>query len=470
MNNRDQLPSETYKMYRFRDPNLTKCYISILIGIYEENLSGYHQTIGVADSICIAIIRQVLDSENIDRMQEEDDDNATDSSEDRLISYGLPGRYLKNLVNWKWLREDYDATDNISYYTFPVYSQKLVNAYRNIWNHDSEAEKKGIMSVYSNFNTYLTQLMSRTADKQFLDNAYSNTLDLIQILANTEDDMREFYNMVSRVDSLHETADVLIEEMKSVANQRYRFLMESTSFYKYKNQVTKDIDTATDTLIDIIRDLEKIKEPTGTQKRLLNEYIAQKNAVYELENEFVRLERQISKLAKAKELLEKKAGAKIRYWIWGGLNGTDKMAELLKRIVSADSADELIDEINSKICLSTPTRNLVPETIKLNKTEKIEYEREKVVQASNRPEGNKFSRFSNKALKEFEQKNTKNGYFHANSETIKNEDDIEKLIHLLAKMSVRNDIQIKTGATAEVDNWVFDEFSYKTSTSKQQNS
>ena len=238
MNNRDQLPSETYKMYRFRDPNLTKCYISILIGIYEENLSGYHQTIGVADSICIAIIRQVLDSENIDRMQEEDDDNATDSSEDRLISYGLPGRYLKNLVNWKWLREDYDATDNISYYTFPVYSQKLVNAYRNIWNHDSEAEKKGIMSVYSNFNTYLTQLMSRTADKQFLDNAYSNTLDLIQILANTEDDMREFYNMVSRVDSLHETADVLIEEMKSVANQRYRFLilLRRPERFRYRNR------------------------------------------------------------------------------------------------------------------------------------------------------------------------------------------------------------------------------------------
>ncbi len=460
MSIQEHIPETIYRIFRFQDVRLVNLHLTILISLYRDSLSGDYTTVGLglAQRICISLIQKVLDEEAVEDIEDIASGTGEESEEQEN---GRPGKYLNHLAQWGWLRREYDAESNQYYYTFPLYSQRLVTAFRDIVDSSSEVETKGMMSIYSSFRAYLEDLsnMKKIPDPRFLEIANENADTLQTILLSTEDSMKDYFKALSQVETMLEVQEVMIEQMQDKANRRYGFLMETQSFYQYKNDVRAMITDAYGYIVDR---LDKEKDSGGENYENTNnfrQYMRQKERLRIFEQNFVILERRVEQLAKAKSDLVSRASAKMYYWMQSGFAQSMQISELLKKLAKSDNPDHIIGLIRPHLSLSVSNSHIVPGTIYPTRREKKESNPEAVVKPGKIKRSLSRPKYTKEQLMRFIDKNTQNGNFVANEDTIKTDEDMEMLALVVQKTSAGMKKHISITGTANAGNWTYNTFS-----------
>lgn len=122
-----------------------------------DNHSGYHIKTGIVWQTDYNEDESNKDSGGMDN----DDDNP-DSEIDVIydqasFAYTLtPSAILGRLINWGWIRSDFDEKLNTYVIAFPQYSQMYAELFKKLLVDDDSRERESILAVYSALFTYFS--------------------------------------------------------------------------------------------------------------------------------------------------------------------------------------------------------------------------------------------------------------------------------------------------------------------------
>ena len=193
-----QIPKDFYRVFRTKN---REHYIAILIELYKANMEEYN-TFGLTKNECRDIINETMVEQSMVWQEDEEEVEAELDAEDDFekmvgqMEIKTPSyRSLNNLLNWGWLRSDYDEQINEDVITFPEYSLMFVELFWQL-NMDSDSqERESIMSIYSLLYTYHTD---KDHNNEILKNAWKASRRLTQLLNNMQDGMRDYFDKLSQ--------------------------------------------------------------------------------------------------------------------------------------------------------------------------------------------------------------------------------------------------------------------------------
>lgn len=437
-----QIPKDFYRVFRTRN---REHYIAILIELYRANMEEYH-VFGLTKNECRDIINETMversmvwqeDEEEVEAefKAEEDFEKTIGQMEIKTPSY----RSFNNLLNWGWLRSDYDEQMNEDVITFPEYSLMFVELFWQL-NMDSDSqERESIMSIYSLLYTYHTD---KDHNNEILKNAWKTSRRLTQLLNNMQDGMRNYFDKLSQQKNFLGIQEVLVQEINNNDSKKYAMLTTTDSFYRYKEQVKELVS-------DILNENEEerlmIQQKCKQEKAetVQAHRLEQKMAVCEetsdymlrIEREFDSIEQKYNLLIEQKSIFAQRALARVRYIMQEGMEDNDNVLTLINLINKRLDGEKILGELCDKMQFSAPftqftekslyqkrsssEREFVPNAVKIEKEEN-----ESITEFVPKP------LYSGKELMEFRKKNTKDGIFKVTEESVNSTEDLEKLMLL----------------------------------------
>lgn len=427
-----RIPKDFYKLFRTRNRD---SYMLFLVAIYEENNEGY-AFLGLTIEECKAILADTILKAKI--VWEKDEEELEEGEElEGLFPNDSPSGILKRIIKWGWLKSDFDEKINAYVISFPEYSQLFVELFRKLHSEDDSRERESILSVYSALFTYQSD---QEKNNDILLNALHTSKNLGQLLSNMQDGMRSYFDKLSSKKNFLGIQKVLVEEINNSDSKKYAILTTTDSFYRYKEAVKELISQILNTNDRKKEELEKetagLEPDSISQKR--NEYSRKYceeagRLVNQVEREFDLIERKYNKLIEQKSIFARRALARIHYILQEGVNEEDNMLKLISILDRSEKKEKIIEELRDRLKFTTQYRNVSDSSVYKHRDADYEFHPVAVKVERNITEQDMTDFIPNplytrKQLQEFRQENMQNGRFITTENTVKNVEDLEKLL------------------------------------------
>jgi len=450
---KERIPKEFYKLFRTQNMDL---FMQVLVAIYEEN-SEYYTSLGLTEQECRSIINEELTKKKADWTWEvwEDTEEMPVSANGAFI--------LGRLISWGWLRSDYDEKLNANVISFPEYSQLYVELFQKLMREDDSQERESILSIYSALFTYESD---REKNNDILKNALQKSRSLGQLLTNMQDGMRAYFDELAGQKEFLGIQEVLINEMNNKDSRKYAILTTTDSFYRYKeavkelisrilemNELRKEEDEKT------LFTLEKDSVPWRRMQKKLENHEEANRLVYLVEREFDLIEKKYNKLIEQKTIFAGRAAARIRYVLQEGSEDQDNTIVLINLLSKSEKRDEILEKLAGSMKFSAPYRCITEDSPYARRDrQEGEFRPEPAKEMTAQDEGQMEDfvpkpLYTNKQIREFMEKNKKNGIFTADKDTVKGMEDLEKLLFVWQYMTKdrEKDCEVELGEDLETE-------------------
>lgn len=123
-----------------------------------DNHSGYHIKTGIVWQTDYNEDESNKDSDSMDNHDDYNPDlEIVDVYDQTSFAYTLtPSAILGRLINWGWIRSDFDEKLNTYVIAFPQYSQMYAELFKKLLVDDDSRERESILAVYSALFTYFS--------------------------------------------------------------------------------------------------------------------------------------------------------------------------------------------------------------------------------------------------------------------------------------------------------------------------
>lgn len=433
MSLKKKIPNDFYKLFRTRNRD---AYIQFLIAIYEENNEIY-ASFGLTVEECQVIIEDTITKA---RIVWEEDETEEGEELDAAFPSDSPSGMLNRLIKWGWIKSDFDEKLNTSTISFPEYSQLFIELFQKLQQEDDSRERESILSVYSALFTYQSDTEK---NNDILRNALQTSKSLGQLLSNMQDGMRAYFDELSSRKNFIGIQEVLIEEINNSDSKKYAILTTTDSFYRYKEAVkeliSQILNANEDRKKELLRTRREVEPGSVAERRNLYRLEHCEDAgklVYQIEREFDIIERKYNKLIEQKTIFAKRALARIHYILQEGAGEEDNILKLVNLLDRSSKKDEILEGMRSRIHLTAQFKNVTDSSFS-NRRERGDNEFVPLViengDSSNEQDMADFvpkPLYTKKQLQHFYEKNTINGRFVTNEDTVKSVEDLEKLLFL----------------------------------------
>lgn len=430
-----QIPKDFYRVFRTRN---MEHYFTILVELYKVNMEQYN-AFGMTKNECKDIINETMVEQKI-VWQEDEEEQDTEAGQGEQIPIRTPSaRSLTNLLQWGWLREDYDERMNEYILTFPEYSQMFVELFWQLGMDSNSQERESIMSIYSLLYTYHTD---KDHNNDILKNAWKTSRRLTQLLTNMQEGMRGYFDKLSDQRNFLGIQEILVQEINNNDSKKYAMLTTTDSFYRYKEQVKELVSDILNENEDQSLHLKEqwLQAEPGTREALRAERKLEINEetreyMIRIEREFDSIEKKYNALIEQKSVFAQRALARVQFILQEGMEENENVTSFIKMIAECEDGEEIISSFRECLHFSTPFTQFTEKSLyqKRNALEKEfipyaikeeEEKEEKLTEFVPQP------LYSGKELREFREKNTIGGRFMVTEESIESIEDLEKLMLL----------------------------------------
>lgn len=122
-----------------------------------DNHSGYHIKTGIVWQTDYNEDESDKDSGSMDNHDDNPDSEIDVIYDQASFAYTLtPSAILGRLINWGWIRSDFDEKLNTYVIAFPQYSQMYAELFKKLLVDDDSRERESILAVYSALFTYFS--------------------------------------------------------------------------------------------------------------------------------------------------------------------------------------------------------------------------------------------------------------------------------------------------------------------------
>ena len=469
---KDRIPKEFYSLFRTKNMD---AYMQIVVALYEENNEVY-ASLGLTREECQIIIADTISKTGIvwqtDYNEDESDkdsgsmDNHDDYNPDSEIdviydqatfAYTLtPSAILGRLINWGWIRSDFDEKLNTYVIAFPQYSQMYAELFKKLLVDDDSRERESILAVYSALFTYFSD---PEKNNDILKNALYTSKNLGQLLSNMQDGMRAYFDELSRMKDFIGIQKVLIKEINNSDSRRYAILTTTDSFYRYKEAVKELIEknlgeneTRREGFVEKLRDIqvqlareeqEKSEERNVQNKLSIQRYRLERavklcdeanEMLYRISREFDAIERRYNMLIEQKTVFASRAAARIRYILMEGAVEEDQTIAFVNLLTQSEKRDEILDKLSQKMKLTEPYRVMNEKSLYQRRDRKKEaFVPQAVTEVTEQADSEEMNEYvlkplyTQKEIREFRKQNEQEGNFIVTKDTVKSMEDLEKL-------------------------------------------
>ena len=423
---KDKIPENFYGL--FRTKNLDH-YMKILIRLYEEN-NGWYTSSGLTLGQCRQIILELIGSQKMSWEPEV----VPESTEDFTVSEGM---ILTRLIEWGWIKKDYEEKLNEYVISFPEYSQLFIELFMRLNSDDNEKERESMLAIYSALYTYF---QDEEKNNDILQNAMRMSKRLSLMLSNMQDSMRTYFDELSKRKNFIEIQEVLISELNNNDSKRYAILTTKDSFYRYKEavkdlvaQILSDADNKKHRLLKELRWMEEnTREHMRCSKML--EYSEEASKIcYLIDREFHIIEQKYNRLIEQKTVFAKRALTRIRYILQEGAAAEDYVLQLFSILNRSEKQEEILSAVEQRLRFTSQFYNITEDSMYTKKTvTKAEFKPAAVQEESEKELLDYVPKplYTKREIEEFRYKNVRDGKFIADKESITCVEDLEKLMFL----------------------------------------
>ena len=128
---KDKIPDGFYSLFRTKN---REHYMKILVGLYEEN-NGLYTSLGLTMGQSRQIIMEIMGSQKLTW----DPEWTQEDFEDFTVS---EGSIMTKLLDWGWIKKDYDEKLNEYMISFPEYSQLFIELFIRLEKEEDGNEVK----------------------------------------------------------------------------------------------------------------------------------------------------------------------------------------------------------------------------------------------------------------------------------------------------------------------------------------
>lgn len=432
---KQRIPKEFYRLFRTKNMD---AYMMFLTAIYDENNEVY-TALGLTIEEGQAIIGEMISKSRIE--WQEDSEEPSDAPEGAAFEpSGSPSAILNTLINWGWIKSDYDERLNTYILSFPEYSQLYVELFKKLQSEDDSRERESILSIYSALFTYHSDIEK---NNEILQNALRTSKNLELLLSNMQNGMRTYFDELSRSRNFIGIQQVLVDEINNSDSQKYAILTTTDSFYRYKESVKELIsrilnenDRQRPKLLQALNACEKGSVGYLRAEKAVRYSEEAVELVYKIEREFDLIERKYNRLVEQKAIFAKRALARIHYIFQEGAAGEDNVLRLVRLIDKREDKDAILEEVCSKIKLTAPFRIFDDNSMYKRRDSSENVFQPLAVDKSGEVMETEITDFvpkplyTKKQLRAFWEKNTKNGMFRTTKNTVQSVEDLEKMLFL----------------------------------------
>lgn len=448
---KDKIPDSFYSLFRTKN---REHYINILTRLYEEN-NGLFTSLGLTLGQSRQIVLEFMVSQKLEWEPELTQENF----EEFTVS---EGSILTKLLEWGWIKKDYEEKINEYIVSFPEYSQLYIELFLKLQRDEDEQERESMLAVYSALYTYF---QDDEKNNDILQNAIHMSRKLSQMLSNMQDGMRAYFDLLSKKKNFIEIQEVLVKELNNSDSKRYAILTTNDSFYRYKEAVKELVGQILAESEEKKRKLRKelilLKENTREHMRCSKMIECCQQAVeicYLIDREFHLIEQKYNRLIEQKTIFAKRALARIRYILQEGNEAEDSVGQLISLLDKSGRQEEILSELEGRLKFTTQFANITGNSLYSKKEaakpvfQPVAAEQE---QKSEMLDYLPRPLYTMRELQDFRQKNTKNGTFMADKDSITSVEDLEKLMFLWNEVVSGENLELSLEGEEEKDGMRF---------------
>ena len=423
---KDKIPEKFYSL--FRTKNL-EYYMKILIRLYEEN-NGLYTSLGLTFGECRQIIMELMGTQKMSWEPEV----MPDASEEFTVSEGT---ILMRLIEWGWIKRDYEEKLNEYIISFPEYSQLFIELFIRLNSDENERERESMLAIYSALYTYF---QDEEKNNDILQNAMRMSKRLSLMLSNMQDSMRTYFDELSKRKNFIEIQEVLISELNNSDSKRYAILTTKDSFYRYKEAVkelvSQILGDADEKKYRLTRELALLEENTREHMRCskMLEYSEEASKIcYLIDREFHVIEQKYNRLIEQKTIFAKRALTRIRYILQEGAAAEDYVLQLFSILDKSENKAEILSAVEQRLKFTSQFYNITEFSMYTRKTVTKPEFQQAVLKEENTAELSEYvpkPLYTKREIEEFRYKNMRDGKFVADKESITCVEDLEKLMFL----------------------------------------
>lgn len=440
-----EIPEVFWGLFRSKNRQI---YIDALLQI---NLEYQYSNYFLSKEICIATLSDYF-SQNKVTLEEEEAEGELEALEPTAT------RILNWLLKNQWLRKVEDYNDMVTYIVIPDYAALFVDAFSRLAGEDEDETQVYIQNVYAILFSFRND---PRANIGLLKTALINTRKLNKSLQDMLHNIDKFFESLLKQDNygdlLKEHLDGYVEE---IVQKKYHILKTSDNFYLYKTDIKKllqEMRQNTQWLEAVCQKNKKLRGMELTADDICEKLDLIEKGFSDIEHRIINMDREHTRYLRA-------TVTRLNYL----LNTEDNMKGLVVQLLNTIAQDantekeeEKIKQVSQIINFSYPAIFSKDAFYKRRKT-KTNFEEELVEDEDVGAELSKEDilklnkmkkRYSRQQIEAFVTEHMKDGYFSVTQDTIKSNEDFEKLV-LAYDQSIRKDSSFKVGKIGEqlIDN------------------
>lgn len=381
----------------------------------EYEYSNYY----LSREVCIQTLNEHFSRRSVALLQDE-------YEEELDVLEPMATRVLGWLLRTGWLRkvEDYNSlTTNI---IIPDYAAVMIEAMEKLTTEEEDATQVYIQNVYA---ILFSLRHDPRASVSLLDTALINTRKLNKALQDMLHNMDKFFGSLLEQQKYGELLrDHLERYVQEVVQKKYHILKTSDNFYIYKADIKKWLGLMREDEEWLAGMCRRSKGRGQTEADILEKLDL-------IERGFDDIERRIANMDKEHSKYVRATVSRLNYL----LNEDDDMkglvVQLLNRIAAGDDREAMIAAVGERMNLSQ-VDILSNQSLYKRRRKKADFqkglEEEEAQEELSREELldlNKIKkRYSKKQIEEFIGSHMKDGMFEVTEDTVREQEDFEKLI------------------------------------------
>lgn len=428
MSIKNRIPKDFYKLFNSK---YMEYYQLVLLTLYEESGQSY-SLLGLTEDECQDIINEKIATFTMDWSQEQFEDEG-----ELLTRSNMASIMLRRLEEWGWLHKDYDETLNQYVISFPDYSQMFVDVFQRLFSDDNSMERESILAVYSHLFTYSSD---KEKNNDILRSALQTSKALLQMLANMQEGIRGYFEVLSQKNTFLGIQEVLVNEMNNTYSAKYAILTTTDSFYRYKEEVKELIDknlseneARKQAFIGKKMELQKDSIGWHRNERAIALCDEAMEILFQINREFDSIERRYNRLIDQKRTFAKRAAARIRYILVEGNIEEDRTKALVRLLNNSSRKEEILDDLGQRFGMTERFQVIKEKSfLRLRNGEKAEFTPQMIESAEEK--GQNLEEFVVKPLyteaelRAFREQNEVDGAFQVTEQTVQGVEDLEKLL------------------------------------------
>lgn len=428
MSIKSRIPKDFYKLFNSK---YMEYYQLVLLTLYEESGQSY-SLLGLTEDECQDIINEEIAKFTMDWSQDQFEDEG-----ELLTRSNMASIMLRRLEEWGWLHKDYDETLNQYVISFPDYSQMFVDVFQRLFSDDNSMERESILAVYSHLFTYSSD---KEKNNDILRSALQTSKALLQMLANMQEGIRGYFEVLSQKNTFLGIQEVLVNEMNNTYSAKYAILTTTDSFYRYKEEVKELIDknlseneARKQAFIGKKMELQKDSVGWHRNERAIALCDEAMEILFQINREFDSIERRYNRLIDQKRTFAKRAAARIRYILVEGNIEEDRTKALVRLLNNSSRRGEILDNLGQRFGMTERFQVIKEKSfMRPRDGERAEFAPQRIETAEDT--GQNLEEFvvkplyTHAELQAFREQNEVDGAFQVTEQTVQNVEDLEKLL------------------------------------------